>query len=178
MKIFIGCSSSNDIPEKYKKDCEKYLKIILKENDLVFGGDNTGLMSMSYNIARGKKREIIAASPKIFKNNINKIEYDKKVITEDIFDRTKELIKCSDASIFLPGGIGTIYEFFSLLESKRSHEFSKPIIINNCQNYYDKMFELLDKIYDENFSKRKNSKNYHISNSAEDTLNYLNNISK
>ena len=35
MKLFIGCSSSNDIPTEYFNDCKVLLEELMKENDLV-----------------------------------------------------------------------------------------------------------------------------------------------
>ena len=36
MKLFIGCSSSNNIPAEYFEDCKIFLEELMKENDLVF----------------------------------------------------------------------------------------------------------------------------------------------
>ena len=52
MKLFIGCSSTNNIPDKYLKDCSNYLDELLRENDIVFGGCSTGLMGLAYNITK------------------------------------------------------------------------------------------------------------------------------
>ncbi len=85
------------------------------------------------------------------------------------------LIEESDAIIFLPGGIGTMQELFTAIEIKRSKEINKPIIIYNSNGFFDELLILLEKIYQENFADSLTSKNYHISNSIEDTLEYLNN---
>ena len=52
MKVFIGCSSRENIPDKYFNDCEKLLDELFKlNNDLVFGAYNKGLMALSYDKA-------------------------------------------------------------------------------------------------------------------------------
>ena len=173
MRIFIGCASSNDIPKKYREDCQKFLNKILRENDLVFGGDKKGLMELSYETAKKNGRTVISVIPKTYNHDLKINESDGEIIKDNIFGRTWGLIENSDASIFLPGGIGTIYEFFSLLESKRSHEFDKPIVIYNCHNYYRELIKLLDKIYKEKFTKEEVSDNYYIADNVEDVLNYL-----
>lgn len=50
MKLFIGCSSSNNIPTEYFDDCKVLLEELMKENDLVFGACNSGLMGLAYNM--------------------------------------------------------------------------------------------------------------------------------
>lgn len=175
MKIFIGCSSSDKIPEKYKKDCENYLsKLFKEENDLVFGAYDQGIMGLCYNIARENKRHIIGVCPKIYEKDIEKLICEKR-ITNSTNERTSMLIEESDAIIFLPGGIGTMQELFTAIEIKRSKEINKPIIIYNSNGFFDELLILLEKIYQENFADSLTSKNYHISNSIEDTLEYLNN---
>ena len=123
MKLFIGCSSSNNIPDKYLKDCSNYLDELLRENDIVFGGCSTGLMGLAYNITKEYNNKVIGISPTIFKSDLDILDCDEKIITDNTSRRTEELINNSDALIFLPGGIGTIYELFTAIELKRNHEF-------------------------------------------------------
>jgi len=175
MDIFIGCSSREDIPEKYKEDCKKYLENIFKENNnLVFGADNKGFMGLSYETALRFKRSIIGICPEAYKDDFKNLNCDIEIIAKNVGERTDEIIKNSDALVFLPGGIGTIHELFTAIESKRSHEHDKPIVIYNSCNYFDKLIALLEKMYEENFAIEIKDTLYHISDSSEDTLNYIN----
>lgn len=176
MKLFIACSSSDDISEYYFIECEKYLEEIFQEDhDLVFGAYNKGLMRVSYEIALKYNRQVIGITPKIFENDLKELNCNKEIITDNINRRTEQAIEESDALIFMPGGIGTIYELFTALESKRSAEFNKPIIIYNANNYFDKLLIFIDEIYNQKFSSPIIKDCYYISNSATDTLNYLKN---
>ena len=155
MKLFIGCSSSEQIPQIYIKDCENYLKELFKlDNTLVFGAYNKGLMAISYEQA---------------------LNNNKEIITNSISERTEKLIEESDVLIFLPGGIGTIYELLTAIESKRSKEFDKPIIIYNSNHYFDNLLLFLDNIYNQNFTNKSVKNCYHISNNITDTIEYINN---
>ena len=176
MKLFIGCTSSNDIPEKYLNDCENYLKSLFeKENDLIFGAYNKGIMELSYNLAKDNKRHITGICSKLYKDYLKELELDSEIITDTVSERTMELINSSDAIIILPGGIGTMQELFTAIECKRNKEFDKPIILYNSNHYFDETLKVLEKIYNENFASREVSNYYHISNSIEDTISYLKN---
>ncbi len=175
MNLFIGCSANKDIPQKYIEDCTNYLTILLKDNDLSFGACNEGLMSIAYNIALSNKRKITGISPEFYKENFKELKCTKEVITKTVNDRTNALIKESDAIIFLPGGIGTTYELFTCIESKRGGEFNKPIIIYNSNNYYNKLLDYIDLMIKEGFVTKEVLSNYHVSTSAKDTLEYINN---
>ena len=176
MNLFIGCSSSNDIPDKYLIECQKYLEDLFKlDNNLVFGAYNAGLMGLAYETAINNKREIIGICPIVFKEDLFNLNCTKKIVTDDILGRTRALIKEADALIFLPGGIGTILELMAAIDMKRNGEINKPIIIYNCCNFFDILFDFLDKIYDEKFTSSDVKKCYYITNNVKDTLNFIKN---
>ena len=178
MKLFIGCSSSNDIPTEYFEDCKIFLEELMKENDLVFGACTTGLMGLAYNTALNNNREVTGICPEVYKDNLEELNCNTKILTESVSERTSSVISASDALIFLPGGIGTIYELFTAIESKRCHEFDKPIIIYNSHGYFDKLLEFMQKVYGENFTSFKEQRNYLVSTSIPLILYYIENYQK
>lgn len=178
MKLFVGCSSSNDIPNKYVDDCKIYLNELLENNDLVFGAYNAGLMGEAYNIAISSKRKIIGACPSVYEGDLLNLNCTKEIITDDILERTKVLIEEADALIFLPGGIGTILELIAAIDKKRNNEIDKPIIIYNSYNFFDGLFNFLEKIYEEKFSNESVKSCYYFSDSANSTINYINDYYK
>ena len=178
MNLFIGSSSVEEIPQKYLNDTKIYLDKLLKDNNLIFGAYNHGIMGLSYEAALNNNNEITSIVPELNKNDLLELNSTKEIITKDTPDRTTAMFKSSDALIFLPGGIGTLYELFASLECTRNHEVNVPIIIYNSCNFFDEILTFLDKLYEEKFIKTKVKELYHISNNAEDTLEFLNNYYK
>lgn len=174
MKLFIGCSSSNDIDSKYLDDSYALLKEILKDNDLVYGAYNKGIMKTAYSFAHQYNRRIIAITTDKYKDELKDIECEYKACTDNIYRRSEELIRQSDMIIILPGGIGTITELISSIETMRNDEFNKPILIYNMNGFFDKFLEFLDKVYEEKFSSIEAKKHYHIANTREDVIEYIN----
>jgi len=170
MKIFVACSSSDDIPQKYLEDSRYILEKILKKNDLVFGACAKGIMGISYDIALKNSRNITGVCPEAYKDDFLELKCTKEITTYSVAGRTDELINESDVILFLPGGIGTMYELFRSLESKRCNEFDKPMIIYNCHGFYDNWLKVMEQIYSEKFSKRKDSENYIIVNNKDDVI--------
>lgn len=173
MNLFIGCSSKNEILPKYEEDCKNYLKFLLKDNDLVFGADNTGLMGLSHDIASKHNKNIIGICPKRYKSDFNNLKCTTEITTNSTIERINMMIENSDALIFLPGGIGTLAELFVSLDSKRCHEIERPMILYNSLGVYDDILIFLDKLCKEGFITNDVLELLHISNSAEDTLNYI-----
>ena len=174
MKLFIGCSSSNEISNVYTNDCKTYLNELLKDNDLVFGAYNSGLMGIAYEIAVNNKRNIIGACPEGYKSDLQNLKCSNSYVTDDILERTKVLIKESDALIFLPGGIGTILELIAAIDKKRNGEIDKPIIIYNSNSFFDSLFDFINKkVYGENFSSKDIERCYYITDNVIDSLEYI-----
>lgn len=178
MKLFIGCSSSNDIPTEYFNDCKVLLEELMKENDLVFGACNSGLMGLAYNTTLKANGNITGICPEAYKDDFKTLKCDTEITTKSVSERTDTVISSSDALIFLPGGIGTIYELFTAIESKRCHEFNKPIVIYNSNGYFDKLLEFMNKVYSEKFSGFKDKRNYLVTDSISSILYYINNYKK
>ena len=57
------------------------------------------------------------------------IKSKKEIITEDLFDRKKIMIKNSDIFIALTGGFGTLDEVFELIALNQLSLINKKIII-------------------------------------------------
>ena len=178
MKLFIGCSSSNNIPTEYFDDCKVLLEELMKENDLVFGACNSGLMGLAYNTTLKANGNITGICPEAYKDDFKTLKCDTEITTKSVSERTDSVISSSDALIFLPGGIGTIYELFTAIESKRCHEFNKPIVIYNSNGYFDKLLEFMDKVYSEKFSGFKDKRNYLVTDSISSILYYINNYKR
>ena len=182
MNIAVCCSSSNDINRKYLESSKRLLQLIFKgNNNLVFGAMDSGIMGIAYRVAKQNNRKVIGIAPEIYKEDFKELDCDKEILTKDVNDRTDELINNSDILIFLPGGIGTLYELMTAIEMKRSKEFDKPIILYNNTGFFDDIIHMLDKTYAQNFTDFKVRLNYNIANDSRtvmDLLNKYNSIDK
>ena len=148
MKIAVCCSSSDDIDKRYLESSKRLLEQIFKrDNDLVFGAMNNGIMGIAYREAKQHNRNITGIAPEIYKDDFKSLDCDTEILTQSVNERTEALVNNSDILLFLPGGIGTIYELISAIEMKRSKEFDKPIIVYNETGFFDEMMKMLGKVY-------------------------------
>ena len=165
MKIAVCCSSSDDIEKRYLESSKKLLEQIFKgDNDLVFGAMNNGIMGMAYREAKQHNRNVTGIAPKIYKDDFKQLDCDTEILTQSVNDRTEALVNNSDILLFLPGGVGTLYELISAIEMKRSKEFDKPIIIYNETGFFDEMMQMLNKVYQRNFTSPKVRASYNVAN--------------
>ena len=178
MLLYVASSANENIPNKYIEDCEKVLDQIMKNNDLIFGACNLGIMGVSYRSAKKYQREITGICPIAYQESLKDINCDNEIITNEILDSTMTIINKCDAILILPGGFGTVYEIFTSIYSKLCHEHDKPIIIYNACGYYDKLLSFIDDMYNQEFASSKIKDKYFVVNSLDEILNYLENYTK
>lgn len=165
MNIAVCCSSSNDISRKYLESSKRLLQLVFKrDNDLVFGAMNSGIMGIAYRIAKQNNRRVTGIAPEIYKDDFKELDCDKEILTKNVNDRTNALINNSDVLMFLPGGVGTLYELMTAIEMKRSGEFDKPIILCNDTGFFDDIMQMLNKVYAQNFTNPKVRLSYNVAN--------------
>ena len=179
MKIFVGCSASEDIPSKYRLDCNMLLdELFRNNNDLVFGACNSGIMSDAYMSALGHNRKIVGICPEAYVDDFKDLKCTTEITTKTVNDRTDGLIRESDVLLFLPGGFGSVYELFTAIESKRCHEHNREIIIYNSEGFYDELLAFIERIYKEKFAKEYVRDYYFVSDSKEEIIDYIDKIKK
>jgi uncharacterized protein (TIGR00730 family) len=72
-------------------------------------------------------------------------------VVETMHQRKARMAELSDAFIALPGGFGTLEEFFEILTWAQIGLHSKPIGLLNTQGYYDPLIMLIEHISSQGF---------------------------
>ena len=176
MKLFIGASSNEALPKKYVDDCTYLIEILLKDNDLVFGAYNKGLMGVCYNAAKKNNKTVVGISSEFYKESFDDLECDVEEITTTMLDSTLKIYKNSDVLLFLPGSFGCLYEIFTANYSKICNEIDKPIIIYNSCGYYDKLLEFIKELSDNQLIKDHEKDKFVVFNTRDEVINYINSL--
>lgn len=149
--VFCGSKSGND-----PLFCAhaKQLGFFLAEKSitLIYGGGNKGMMGAVANAVLEKNGKVIGVMPKI----LTGLEHQHFGITEmieveDMHTRKRMLYEKCDAAIILPGGYGTMDEFFEMITWNQLNIHDKKIFILNTSGFYDHLIQHLHKMEDENF---------------------------
>jgi uncharacterized protein (TIGR00730 family) len=74
------------------------------------------------------------------------------VITEDMHERKKVMFMNSDAIVVLPGGAGTLDEFFEVLTWRQIGLHRKPIFLLNTGGYWTPLMTLMDHVIAQGFA--------------------------
>ena len=177
MNICIYGASSAELKKIYYEKTEELGQLMGKRgNGLVFGGGKEGLMGAA---ARGVDREkgyILGIAPRFFDQPGVLYEHCTEFIfTENMRERKHLLESRSDATIVVPGGIGTYEEFFETLTLKSLGRIDRPIVLYNIQGYYDSMQALLEYTAGEKFMSRDVVGMCRFMKDPEEILDYIEN---
>jgi len=180
MKIFVGCSSRDTKNKEYITCAEQIGRFINDENHiLIFGGCKTGLMGIIYSQITSPCKQVKIVMAKAYEHQLKNLSYCSPIyFSNTVNERKSKFTTLADVLVFIPGGIGTLDEFFSTLESKRAHEHNLPILIVNINGYFTPLLHMFDNIYSENFADISNSSLYTVFDSTESTIEYLSNFHK
>ncbi len=163
MRVFVGCSASDSVDSAYKDMASEVATYLAKEgHKLVFGGFDHGMMGkifMTYKYEGGKTKGIASVEDA---EVLESLEVDASDIAANTFERTKKLYDAAEIVLILPGGLGTLAEFFSMVDYYRTGRIKKPIILFNYDDFYTPLLEYLKELYDSRFVNKNDLKSFNI----------------
>ncbi len=152
-KICVFCGSSPGKSPEYVASANILGKILANSGlDLVYGGGNVGLMGEVANSTLKNGGKVIGVIPKALSDK----ELSHKGLTElhvvnTMHERKAMMSELSDAFIALPGGIGTLEEFFEVMTWAQLGFQKKPCGLLNVRGYYSHIINFMDHMADERF---------------------------
>ena len=154
MRICVYGASSKTIDKKYIEQAEALCEFLAKKgHTLVFGGGDNGLMgAAARGFEKGGCTEIISIAPKFF--DVDGILFPRctqYIYPETMRIRKQQMENLAEAFIVLPGGIGTLDEFFEIITLRSLGRHNKPVAIFNCYGFYDSMLSMLTDFQEKGF---------------------------
>ena len=139
--IAVYCGSSAGNNHLFFEEAENIGKFLaINKIKLIYGGGNLGLMGAVSGAALKNGGEVmgVITSHLVNKEKINDDLSDIHIV-ESMSERKNKMFNAADAFLILPGGIGTLEEFFEILSWKQLKLHSKDILIYNFNNYEDEL---------------------------------------
>lgn len=151
LTVFCG-SKSGSTPVFCEHAKELGSILALKNITLVYGGGNKGMMAAVANAVLDGGGKVIGIMPKILAG----IEHSHPGLTEmyeveDMHARKKMLYEKCDAALILPGGYGTMDEFFEMLTWNQLNIHNKRIFIVNTVGFYNHLISFLETMEENQF---------------------------
>ena len=119
---------------------------------LVYGGGHNGLMGILADAALEAGARVLGVIPQALVDK----EFAHRGCTElrivqTMHERKRIMAEQADAFLALPGGIGTLEEFFEVWTWRQLGYHDKPVGLLNHGGYYDSLLDFLEQSVSEQF---------------------------
>jgi uncharacterized protein (TIGR00730 family) len=146
INICVFCGSRVGIDPDYAAAARRVGQALAKHDlGLVYGGGRVGLMGIIADAVLGRGGRAIGVIPRPLATQ--EIAHDgltEQHVVRDMHERKALMARRSSAFLTLPGGIGTLEEFFETLSWACLGLHQKPLGILNVASYFDPLLALLD----------------------------------
>jgi uncharacterized protein (TIGR00730 family) len=119
---------------------------------IVYGGSSVGLMAALADAALDELGEVIGVIPRVLVDReVANTSLSDLRIVDSMHQRKALMADLADGFVVLPGGIGTLEEFFEVWTWGQLGMHAKPCGLLNVAGYFDPLLEFLDHAVEEKF---------------------------
>lgn len=175
--ITVFCGSSFGSDEIYKEQATLLGETLAKQNiQLIYGGANVGLMGAVADGVLQKGGKAIGVLPHFLQSKeIAHQNLTELILVETMHERKTKMNELCDGVIVLPGGYGTLEEFFEMITWAQLGLHKKPIAILNIDGFYDDLIKLVQTMVDKGFLKQINQEMLLVGDSIDALLEKMRN---
>lgn len=151
--VAVYCSASSAVAEHFVQAAQT-IGTALAESGLrlVFGAGSLGLMGETAKACKTAGGRVIGVTTE----KLDALEgisqhCDDAEILATMPERRSRMMELADAFVILPGGLGTLEEFFEVVVGRQLGDHAKPIVIVNHNGFYGPMMAMIDHGIEHNF---------------------------
>jgi hypothetical protein len=151
--VFTG--SRHGVSPVYAHAANELARELVKRGlGLVYGGGNVGLMNIIANTVLQHGGYVIGVIPDaLVSKEVAHAGLSELRVVHSMHERKALMAELAAGFVALPGGIGTMEEFFEVLSWAQLGLHNKPCGLVNVGEYYDSLIEFLDHAVAEDFVK-------------------------
>ena len=158
-RVCVFSGSSSGVRPEYRRAAEALGQTLAAHRiGVVYGGAQVGLMGAVADAALAAGGEVIGVIPEaLVAKEIAHPGLTELRIVASMHQRKALMADLADAFIALPGGWGTLEEFFEVLTWAQLGLHRKPCGLLNVQGYFDRLLAFLAHTIDEGFVRPQNA---------------------
>jgi len=156
--VFCGANFNGDPLIKYV--VEQLAEVMINRNiTLVYGGGKVGVMGILADAVLNGGGKAIGVIPQfLIDKEVGHDGLTELHVVENMHQRKQLMNDLCDGIIALPGGFGTLEEFFEVLTWLQLGLHSHPVGILNIDGFYDHLLMQMDVMVEQRFLKPANRK--------------------
>lgn len=141
---------------------------------LVYGGGKVGLMGVVADATIAGGGKVLGYIPEhLLGTEIANSEATRLLVVDSMHTRKRLMFENADAFIVLPGGIGTLDEFFEILTWRQLKLHDKPIVLLDIDGYWAPLLGLLDHCIENDLARPAMKDLFRVATSPEEALAFI-----
>jgi len=171
-RVCVFCGSSSGVRAEYARAAAETGELIARRGlGLVYGGGHVGLMGVVADAALRTGGRVVGVITQSLKDHeVAHTGLTELHVVRTMHERKALMASLSDGFLVLPGGIGTLEEFFEVWTWGQLGEHAKPVGLVNAGGYYDGLVRFLNAMRAEGFLKPKHREMLMVADSPSDVL--------
>ncbi|TSJ39449.1 TIGR00730 family Rossman fold protein [Mucilaginibacter corticis] len=156
--VFCGANFNND--PALNESIELLAEVMVNKNiTLVFGGGKVGVMGIIADAVLKRGGKAIGVIPQfLMDKEVGHTGLTELHIVDNMHQRKQMMNNLCDGVIMLPGGFGTLEEFFEVLTWLQLGLHHHPVGVLNVNGFYDLLLQQMDVMVEQGFLKPANRK--------------------
>lgn len=152
--VCVFCGSRFGTNPAYKTAAEDLGAGLAAQNmRLVYGAGDVGLMGTVANACQSAGGETFGVIPvHLMEMEVGKRDLSSFIVTENMHERKKVMFMNADIIVTLPGGAGSLDEFFEVVTWAQLGLHKKPIYLLNIDGYWNPLMTLIDHQIEQGFA--------------------------
>jgi uncharacterized protein (TIGR00730 family) len=153
----VFCGSSPGARQSYRDVAEALGRTLAAEGrTLVYGGGNVGLMGAIADAALAAGARVVGViPPHLVAREVGHDGLTELPLVDSMHERKQLMADLADAFVLLPGGLGSLEEFFEVWTWGQLGLHRKPYGLLNVDGYFDRLLTFLDHAVAERFIRRE-----------------------
>jgi uncharacterized protein (TIGR00730 family) len=134
---------------------------------LVYGAGSIGLMNEVADAVLAAQGRVVGVIPKhLARAEVLHDGLSETIQVDSMHQRKQIMFDRADGFIVLPGGLGTLDEFFEILTWRQIGLHDKPVVILDCAGYWQPLKALLDQVVSQGFAPHSSHELYNFTDSV------------
>ena len=152
--VCVFCGARNGTRPAYTEAARALGALLAAERwRLVYGAGDVGLMGEVARAAAAAGADTFGVIPlHLLEREQARTDRRGMVVTETMHERKKVMVVNSDAFVVLPGGAGSLDEFFEVLTWRQLGLHGKPIFLLDIDGYWAPLVRLVEHVVAEGFA--------------------------
>lgn len=173
--VCVYCGSSSRVADVYKDAAQALGRLIAGAGwTLVYGGGDVGLMGLTAREALAHDGRVVGIIPEHIRLRESLVDdLTETYVVDSMHERKQMMAERSDAFVVLPGGLGTLDEFFEILTWKQLGLHGKPIVVADINGYWSKLVDLIDHMAAVGFMRAEDRRMFRVVERVEDVVEAL-----